>query len=148
MILLYTKCMFPICRFFCISFNIAYLRFSLRGIFIMFCILPGSLNNCSVVFLNDAKCSKFKNVNKQKMDDIGEAIAVLGLARPPTRPRPAGSGSRPVSCPALPGSQAGWLGGAPGLPPGPGRLPGRPARGHARPPARPWPAPRPACLRT
>ena len=75
-----------------------------------------------------------------KMDDIVKPVPFLGLVRPLTRPRPAprpaGSGKGPAYRPA----QAGWLGGAPGLPPGPGRL----ARGHARPPARPRPAPRPA----
>ena len=101
----------------------------LRGVYIMFCISPGSLNDCSMVFLNDAKCSKLKNVNKQKMDDVGKACAFLGVGRPLTRPgpaaRPACSGADPVSRPALAGSQAGSLGCRPGLTPGPGRFPGR-----------------------
>ena len=146
-------CIFLICHFLCITLNTSYLKFLLlRGVYIMFCISPGSLNDCSVVFLMMQSARSSRRSKQAKMDDVGEACAFLGMGRPLTRPgpaaRPACSGADPVSRPALAGSQAGSLGCRPGLPPGLGRLPGRLARVQTRPNARPWPVSRPACLGT
>ena len=120
----------------------------------MLCISPESLNGCSVVFLmmQSARSSRTSTSRRWMTSEKplpswawhglppGPGRLARGRVRPTARPRPAGSGQGPVSRPA----QAGWLGGASGLPLGPGRLPGWLARVPARPPARPWPAPRPA----
>ena len=124
----------------------------LSGVFIMFCVSPGSHNGCSMVFLMIQSARKSRKSKQAKMDEDRENWAFLGVGRPLTRPRPAprpaGSGAPPASRPALAGTQAGLLGCYPGLPPGLGRFPGRSARVPGRPHARPRPVPRPARLGT
>ena len=77
----------------------------------MFCISPGSLNGCSMVFLMIQSARKSRKSKQAKMDEDGKKCV------------PSWAG--PASDPALAGSLAGALGSLPGLAPGPGRLPGR-----------------------
>ena len=52
----------------------------LRGVYIMFCISPGSLNDCSVVFLMMQSARSSRRSKQAKMDEDGENCAFLGWA--------------------------------------------------------------------
>ena len=100
--------MFAICHFLCITSNVSYLEFFfwMCEVFIMFCISPGSLNGCSVVFLKMQSVRSSRTSMARRWMASEKQLLPCVLARPPTRPRPAGSGRGPASRPA----QAGWLG--------------------------------------